>query len=340
MSLYRRGNVYWSRIVRNGQRFERNTKQSNLNKARIVEARWLTEIDATGGIIPPSLYKSHKRTLLVSIEGRIFKHWETTVPSKRTVDFYKQVWKRLVFSSLSQIPLHRIKTADIQHFINEKSERNLSTSRKNAYLRTLRRVLRLAHEWGLIADVPKIRLLPGEAHREFVITDEVLAKMLAHDRCTEFLRQFIPFMLDTGLRLSESLALQWKHVMLSNVRRSVIVEKGKTKYARRRVPLTDRAFRILRSMQQGRPDEFVWQTQSRHYVSEQFRTLRDAMKLPRTCVVHSTRHTFCTRLAEAGVAAFELQRLAGHSSVVMSQRYTHLHEERLDDAISKLESKK
>jgi len=82
--------------------------------------RWLTEIDAIGGIIPPSLCKSHKHTLLVSIEGRIFKHWETTVPAKRTVDFYKQVWKPLVFSSLSQIPLHRIKTADIQHFINEK----------------------------------------------------------------------------------------------------------------------------------------------------------------------------------------------------------------------------
>src|SRR5229473_6470626 len=60
---------------------------------------------------------------------------------------------------------------------------------------------------------------------------------------------------------------------------------------------------------------------SRHWPSEQFRTLRKAMKLPKDCVVHACRHTFCTRLGEAGADAFVSQRLAGHSRIVISQRY-------------------
>ena len=75
---------------------------------------------------------------------------------------------------------------------------------------------------------------------------------------------------------------------------------------------------------------------SRSWASEQFRTLRDAMKLPDDCVVHSTRHTFCTRLGESGVGAFEIQRLAGHSSIVISQKYVHPTPALLESAIGKM----
>jgi integrase len=39
--------------------------------------------------------------------------------------------------------------------------------------------------------------------------------------------------------------------------------------------------------------------------------MRDALLLPWDCVIHSTRHTFCTRLGERGADAFTIQRLAG-----------------------------
>ena len=38
-------------------------------------------------------------------------------------------------------------------------------------------------------------------------------------------------------------------------------------------------------------------------------------------VLHSLRHTMLTRLGESGVDAFTIMRIAGHSSVVVSQRY-------------------
>jgi integrase len=45
--------------------------------------------------------------------------------------------------------------------------------------------------------------------------------------------------------------------------------------------------------------------------------------LPRGFVLHSMRHTFLTRLGEAGVDAFTIMRIAGHSSITVSQKYVH-----------------
>jgi integrase len=38
---------------------------------------------------------------------------------------------------------------------------------------------------------------------------------------------------------------------------------------------------------------------------------------------HDLRHTFATRLVQAGVDLYQVQRLLGHQSPVMTQRYEH-----------------
>ena len=40
-------------------------------------------------------------------------------------------------------------------------------------------------------------------------------------------------------------------------------------------------------------------------------------------VIHSLRNTMLTRLGEAGADAFAIMKIAGHSSVTVSQRYVH-----------------
>ncbi len=41
-------------------------------------------------------------------------------------------------------------------------------------------------------------------------------------------------------------------------------------------------------------------------------------------VMHTCRHTFCSRLAVAGAPAEAIRELAGHSSLLITQRYMHL----------------
>ena len=64
---------------------------------------------------------------------------------------------------------------------------------------------------------------------------------------------------------------------------------------------------------------------------------REALKMTWEFVLHSLRHTYGTRLGEAGADAFTIMRLKGHSSVTVSQRYVHPTPEALERAVEMLE---
>jgi integrase len=54
-------------------------------------------------------------------------------------------------------------------------------------------------------------------------------------------------------------------------------------------------------------------------------------------VVHSTRHTCLICPGKSGTDAFTIMKLAGHSSVTVSQRYVHPTPEAVERAFDRLE---
>jgi hypothetical protein len=50
-----------------------------------------------------------------------------------------------------------------------------------------------------------------------------------------------------------------------------------------------------------------------------------------------SRHTYGTRLGEAGADAFTIMRLMGHSSVTVSQKYVHPSPEAMERAVQRLD---
>jgi integrase len=187
----------------------------------------------------------------------------------------------------------------------------------NHSLRTLRRALHIAKQWRLIRDVPAIRLLQGELEREAVIDEPTLTKMIewiAKAYPSSIMHHLLPFLVDTGLRITEACMLQRDHVTFDDgCPIAVRVVRGKSKYAKREVPLTARAAAALEACLKKSRSEWVFcgkggkKHMTRHYPSEIFRVIRDAMNLTQDMVLHSTRHTFCTRLGNAGCDAFTIQ---------------------------------
>jgi integrase len=53
-------------------------------------------------------------------------------------------------------------------------------------------------------------------------------------------------------------------------------------------------------------------------------------------VVYSFRHTFLTRLGESGCDTWTLARIAGHSSIKMSERYVHPSNDAVLSAMSRM----
>ena len=53
-----------------------------------------------------------------------------------------------------------------------------------------------------------------------------------------------------------------------------------------------------------------------------------------SCRLHDLRHTFCTRLAEAGVPESTMLALMGHMSRAMLERYSHIRMAAKRDAVA------
>jgi integrase len=49
----------------------------------------------------------------------------------------------------------------------------------------------------------------------------------------------------------------------------------------------------------------------------------DAMEAGIPGTLHWLRHTFCTRLVQAGVSLYDVKMLAGHSSITVTEKYAH-----------------
>lgn len=190
---------------------------------------------------------------------------------------------------------------------------------------------------------PQVRLLPGERHRERVVSLEEEARYLAAAPAS--LASIAAVLADTGLRPEECFRLRWEAITWTNGRHgTLLVTHGKTVAARRVLPMTPRVRAILESRWHaaGRPEEgWIWPapTRSGHFESSSLKKQhRKALKLSgvRPFVLYSLRHTFLTRLGESGCDAWTLARIAGHSSVAMSTRYVHPSEEAVLGAMERL----
>jgi integrase len=137
----------------------------------------------------------------------------------------------------------------------------------------------------------------------------------------------------------------WDSITWVNGRNgTLLVTHGKTKAARRVIPMTPRVRHILetRWYATGKPAEgWIWPapTKSSHVEpstlkKQHAKALR--MSKVRPFVLYSARHTFLTRLGENGCDTWTLARIAGHSSIAISARYVHPSEDAVLTAMSRI----
>lgn len=263
-----------------------------------------------------------------------------------TVRFYLEKLARLLeFEPLTSARLNRIDAAVIESYVQYRSKQ-VAPASVNRELATLRRALHLAQEWGVINRVPRIRLLPGEGHRDFVLSHQQEPTYLK--ACPQPLKDVALLILDTGLRVGEAVSLEWRDVHVEPVNGAkfgyVNIREGKSRNAKRNVSLTARASAMLKARAAESRSQWVFPgnggtrpfrvTSLDHDHAE----VREAVQMPRDFVLHSLRHTALSRLGEAGAGAFEIMKIAGHSSVTISQRYVHPSPEAIERAFERLES--
>ena len=185
--------------------------------------------------------------------------------------------------------------------------------------------------------------------------------------------------LETGLRTGEMIGLTWDAIDFE--KRTLTVNKTlefrhgekywragppKTQHSYRTIPLTDRAYEILKGIWDSRPEQkesptldktleyidrrtgvssrlvmrdlvFInWRTgepaKNSSYDTHLYK-LCDEAGIKHFCM-HALRHTYATRAIESGMQPKVLQKLLGHASIkTVMDRYVHVTAESLDYAI-------
>jgi integrase len=341
MAIYKRGKVYWYKFLFNGRVIRESTKQGNDKVARQMEAAHRTSL-AKGEV---GIREKKQVSTLAGFCRKRFAPWAESVCSLKTWrDFYRVGLLAIYdYAPLANIALDAITSERIADFASHRQAQGMKVATVNASLRILRRILRVAEEWGEIEKAPKVRTLPGESHRERVITPQEEATYLAS--ASPLLAQIVTVLVDTGLRPEECYRQVWDSITWGNGRNgTLLVTHGKTKAARRVLPMTPRVRHVLemRWNAQGRPSQgYVWPapTMSGHIEPSSLKKQHSkALQLSkvRPFVLYSLRHTFLTRLGQSGCDVWTLARIAGHSSITISARYVHPSEDAVLTAMSRL----
>jgi len=341
MAVYKRGKIWWYKFSFNGEMIRESTKQTNKRVAERLEAsRKAALVEGRAGIggrkAVPTLREFAERDFLPYVRS-------TFASKPKTLRYYENGAKRLLaYGKLADEPLDRITTETIAGYVAKRQEAGLRVSSINRELQVLRRMFHLASEWGKTnKSLCRVRMLPGEGHRERVLTPEEEARYLraAREWCT-LRRPLLPdvavILLDCGLRPEECFRLRWE-----NIRDGAIeILSGKTMSARRRIPMSQRAAAALemRKAESGASEwVFPADTQSGHIepcsVKRAHAAACKAAGIERF-PLYTLRHTCLTRWAP-NMDPWTLAYLAGHRDMAITRRYVHPQADTIREALER-----
>jgi integrase len=192
--IYKRGNVYCYKFQWAGKLIRESTKQGNDKVARQMEAAHRTSL-AKGEV--GIREKKSAPTLRDFLKDEFLPFAETKHAGKPlTLRYYKQGSAMLTKTSgLAGLRLYEVTDQHAQDFARRHS--TLSASGINRGLRTLRRALNLAYQWGKLEKPVRIALAKGEKQRDRVLTEDESEKYLK--ACQQPWRDCATVILDEGL---------------------------------------------------------------------------------------------------------------------------------------------
>src|SRR6266851_917884 len=337
--IYKRGKTYWYQFQINGKRIRASADTTNKHVALQAEAaRRLASAD---GREVSKRSGDNLRDVFAE-----FLSWAASHIKPRTHQRYRVSGKRLG-AFFANERLQELNTARVAAFTSERS-RECSNAGLNRDLACLRTFLNWCIRMGYLTEKPYIKLLPeGPGNMRIVSHEEERAYL---DQADSLLADVATIVVETGMRPGEVFAMRGNHVNLEA--RYVFVPFGKTQFARRTMPLTDRAIEVVsRRMptytKDGRtmlatgsfkddPGSLFPGRAAHQIVMRRHKAL--CRRLGLDFRLYDFRHTYGSRMAMAGVDLMTLRELMGHSSITITQRYCHPTPEHKVSAMEKLEA--
>lgn len=261
----------------------------------------------------------------------------------------QQLYKNWLAPEIGNLPLASITVKNIEKVATAIIKARKSKRTAQYALAVISQVWNYARRLDIVqGDSPTRKFKVGKLDNERTrfLTEEEAARLLDElGKHSKELQQMAIISLFCGLRASEIFKLRWEDVDLSA---NIILLRGTKSGNSRYAFLTPKVRDIFIERQIGssQKDSLVFPALNggqRKAISKVFSMVVDKLGLnagvqdnKNKVVFHTLRHTFASWLAKKGIPLYSIQKLMGHSSFQMVQRYAHLSNESMKSAVETL----
>ncbi|ATR21707.1 DNA integration/recombination/inversion protein [Roseomonas mucosa] len=332
MAVRARGTGWTADIAHRGKRWRKDFDTKNAaevwfleNLARVKKGE-MPEMGGSASTTRSAVPVGTLRHAKDAAHDRWWKLNRSVVPTLRLAD------EALAYFGEST-PCADITTAQIDAWTDALRARGLSGSSINHRLAVISKMLRAAATKGWISSKPVIeRATPAPGRVRWLTEAEeerLLAALLRHGWTAE--ARLTRFLIEEGCRIGEALSLVEGHF---EARKRVTFWKTKNGKPRT-VPLTKRALEYLPPFSGDKEASVFGLT---YYGFEsRFHKARKEAGPGDDVVIHTLRHTSCSRKVRDGMLLLAVKDWHGHSSLAVTERYAHLAPHMLENELSRLE---
>jgi len=330
------GRLQWNRHNVNGKRYRRSTDTTNKKLAEQIYAKVIVE--TTRGLWF-GLKEGEDKTFQDLSEKYMKEHsLYNKKPSSHKRD-------KILFDRLNEFfgekSLTEISPKDIHAYKMKRRNDGVAPKTINNELILMGHAFNLAMkqwEWvdsNPVARVPKERVFNVQ---ERWLTREEEKRLLTVS--PKWLKEIIIFAVNTGLRQDELLSLRWPQIDIENETLTILEQKNN---GRDILPLNKIAMGVIMSRLEVRSSKtdivFYGRKEKKRRSNKVWEPFKNAVKRAKIEPLrfHDLRHTFATRLVQAGVDLYMVQKLGRWKTHQMVMRYAHHYPESLRPGVRAIE---
>lgn len=340
MLFKRAGSAFWYVRYRDasGRRIKRSTGTTDRREAGELEGKWRLEArqERLWGIQPRFTF-----------DELMLRYLRETQGTKKSAERDAWTVKRLQPYFSGRV-LNDLKRSDVRGYIASRRAEGVKGSTINRELGLLSVALnraRLDWDWEIANPAQGMREPESEGRQVYLTREQfdALVRAAMQQKRAPYLADLVVVAVMTGCRKGELLGLEWSRVDFeANVIR---LRASDTKAARARlVPINEAAREALQRRLQYRAERcpesgWVFCGPDGERIVSVKSSYRHALGSAGIAGVrfHDLRHTCGSWLAQKGVPIGHIAAVLGHSTLRMSERYSHLAPANARDAVALLE---
>jgi integrase len=341
MAIYKRGGIYWFHFIFGGRHIQKSTKTKSKAAAREIESAYRVklakgEVGIEEKVPAPNFNEAMKDFLAWSKfeharKSNTYRRYATS--SKALLRYFKDT------------PLDRITSDTVEYYKKwrmkqkgTRTKRNLRPATVNRELACLKILFNRFKRIVPLNPVSHVKFLNEDNEQMRVLTpEEERTYLLA---ASQPLCDIATLMVETGMRPEEVCRIRRENVNLEHG--YLFNPYGKTKAAKRKIPLSERAEQVLAKRVEKGKGVYLFRGRGVGdapilHVNRAHTSAVERSKVP-SFRLYDLRHTWASRAAMAGVDLVTLAAMLGHSKLAMVMRYCHPTEEHQFQAMLKVQN--